>query len=291
MKRCFVLATVSACVFSVLGSTANAQGENKPYERLQEAGTLIQNGKYQDAERLLIGLSEEIPKSFTLWYKLALVRQLQGQLKKAIEPIRKALEIQPKDATALLLGAELIATKDKKQAVDWALQAGIAARDDENRLRKIVDLLVRLSEFESALPILKKLQAKRPNDMKLLALQAKIALGGRKLEEAADAYRKMIKLNPRDPIPVESLGNVLALLDKKKEACDVLAGALRIRPSNLAVRARLINLMEQLEYPEKKIAAQKQYLKYYRWVHSQVRKKQKGTRRVEPGAKPPRTGR
>ena len=81
-------------------------------------------------------------------------------------------------------------------------------------------------------------------------------------------------------MPAESRAFALVAADKKKEAVKAFKHLLKINPSNIKARRKLIGLLEDLERPDKEIGVQKKYLEYYRWA-----KKRRAERLQEQKAK------
>ena len=109
--------------------------------------------------------------------------------------------------------------------------------------------------------------------MELLDLQARLALQAHRPKVAAKAYRRILQLKPKDPHAAESLAFTLVAADQKRDAAKAFENLLKINPSNIKGRTKLINIMFELGYPAKQISGQKKYLEYYKWVREQASKK------------------
>lgn len=279
MGKSWTLAGPCLAVLLALAPCASAQDEDPnrgdAYKDLALAARLISSKEFDRAERILADLVKDIPKSAAAWYQLALARQLQGKTKAAIEPVKKSLAIKKDDPNALLLGAELLAATDKTKAKTWALKAGGLIKDKPAQLKKVIDLLIKMRDVKSALPLLKKAQKDDPTNTDLLDMRARLALAAAKPKEAAVAYRQIVKLRPKDPMPAESLAFVLLAAEKRPDAVKAFRHLLKLNPSNLKARRTMIDLMFELKYSTKEIEGQKKYLEYYKWVKMRVAKRKR----------------
>ncbi len=234
------------------------------YEDLVNAGRMIENGHLGAAEATLKDVVLELPDSATAWYKLALTENLQGKKAAAAVSVVKALACKPDYTQARLLGAEATMHTDPILAKQYVREAVATAKDNEAVLRKAIEIMMELREFDDALGFLRKAIIANPQDQRLLRLMADIGLATESLETAASAFRRISSLSPDDPWPSESLARTLIVMGKYRDAIEAFRTSLTIHPSNTDARGKMVEVLEQIGADPQEIEIEKRYLDYYR---------------------------
>lgn len=220
---------------------------------LEQAISLIDQGQFFAAERLVEPLAQEKKPDPAVLWALSRVRTGQGQTAEAIKLAEKAIKLDGRQARFhAQLGTAL-----------WA-HIGEASRIDQgslaNRLRKAFEKALSLNPndlaavqglsrfYRSAPPTLggdlAKAQQFADRTRQLDPFKGEIELGALasrrgKFEEALQHFEAAAEINPRDADAQIACGNVLLRLDRLREARERYTKALRLAPNSELARSAL----------------------------------------------------
>ena len=196
---------------------------NDPSPSHSQLNSLIehyQSGRYEDAEKLAISITQQFPYHSFSWKVLAAVLKQTGRVSEALVANQKAVEIAPEDAEAHSnLGNTLKALGRFKEA--------------EASHRQAIALKPHYAEVHSNLGVTLK------------------ALG--RFKEAEASYRQAIALKPDFAEAHSNLGNILKDLGRFKEAEASHRQAIALKPdfaeahSNLGVALKELGRLEEAE--------------------------------------------
>ena len=193
------------------------------YARLLDEGTTLrQQGRLEEAVRVLQTASQLVSDDPALWSELAHAMRWQGQYGPAEEAARKALSVQPEHAPALFnLGAILADT--------GRVNEGIAS------YRKALQFKPDFAEAWSNLGM---------------------ALGMiGKPEEEVDAYRRALEVNPALAMVWSNLGSALAGLGRFDEAVEACRRAVSVDAEYAIGWSNLADVLRQAGNFEEAVTA------------------------------------
>jgi aspartyl/asparaginyl beta-hydroxylase (cupin superfamily) len=106
---------------------------------IRDADQAIAGRDYSRAASLLEQAAALAPDDLTLWMRVAAMRRGTGHPKRAIEAVHKALAINPRDFTALLMRASLLQKLDQAGAGEaWGHALAQKPKDLPDQLRPVV---------------------------------------------------------------------------------------------------------------------------------------------------------
>ena len=238
-----------------------------------------QAGRYIDAEKLSISITQEFPQHPFAWKVLAVVLKLTGRLSESLVPCQKSVLLEPEDAEAhnnfgiilqelgRLNEAEESFRKAKKLKPNYAeahsnlgavLQKHGKLNEAEECFRKAKILKPNYAEAHSnlgaVLQELSRLNEAEESFRKAILLKPDYAeaynnLGItlkelRKLEDAETNYRKAIELKPRYAEAYNNLGITLKELRKLEDAETNYRKAIELKPDYIEAYNNLANLLK-----------------------------------------------
>lgn len=272
---------VSWLLPAMLAASLAAQMEGPEAGRkLAAASEALASGNGRAAALILDDLVRRAPELGTAWYQLAVARRLLRKDAEAFAAAERAEFLLPDSLDAKLLLGELCANSDAARA--GKLIGEVLARgDDDAVLRRLLPIMVTASDDRAAATFAKVL-ATTPDDVELLNLKAQWALGNRDLDTALATMLQLQRLEPANPVTLQSLAQVQIAASKPQAATATLQKLLEVNPSNLEARMRLIALWREQQRPPAEIVRQEQLLAYYR---AQVRRwEAAGQRNARPTA-------
>ena len=197
-------------------------------QQLNSLLELYQTGRYVDAEKLSVSITEEFPKHPFAWKVLAVVLKQNKRLNESLVASQKSVQLNPQDAeahsnlgvTLKELGRLNEAQASYKQAITLKPDLAVA----HNNLGNILQELGRLNEAEASYKQAITLKPDYAEAHSNLGLTLKEQ--GR-LKEACSAYIKAINLNPDFTGAYQNLG--MAIKNVKFNSSNVKLYPLLIR--------------------------------------------------------------
>ena len=165
----------------------------------QQLNTLLEHyqaGRYGDAEKLSVSITQEFPDHQFTWKVLAVVLKQTGRIKESLVASQKSVQLGPQDSEA------------------------------HNNLGNILKELGRLNEAEASY---RKAIALKPNYAKAHYNLGHILKEVGKLNEAEASYRKAIALKPDYAEAYNNLGNILKQPGRLEEALASYNKAIEIK--------------------------------------------------------------
>jgi tetratricopeptide (TPR) repeat protein len=191
----------------------------------------FQTGRYGDAEKLAISITQEFPKHHFGWKVLGAVLKETGRVIDSLTAMQKSVQLAPQDAEAHSnLGNTLQELGRLEEAEASCIQA-IALKPDyaeaHSNLGNTLKELGRLDEAEASLQQAIALKPDFAEAHSNLGIMLK-DLG--RLDEAEASYTQAIALKPDYAEAHSNLGNTLDELGRLDEAIDAYMQALKINP-------------------------------------------------------------
>lgn len=213
-------------------------------------------GRHADARQSFEAALALNPAYFPPLAALAALDMREGRADQARHRLAAVIKDQPKNATAMLALAEVLARQGAPvQAVRAQINAAIAAAPGD------VDARVALvahhqghGQADAALAAAQAATSALPDNMTLLALEGRCLLQLGQVSQALASFGKMATLQPRSP--QGHLGMAEAYLTNQQADLAQRANqrALELAPGLVAARAQAIDIALQQQQPDKALA-------------------------------------
>jgi tetratricopeptide (TPR) repeat protein len=223
-------------------------------EQLNSLLELYQSGKYTDAEKLSVSITEEFPKHQFAWKVLAVVLKQMGKIKESLVVCQKSVELDPQDAEAHNNLGIILKELGRLKEAEVSYREAIALKPDyagaHNNLGSTLQELGRLKEAEVSY---RQAIALKPD-----LVEAHYNLGNTlkelgRLNEAEVSYRQAIELKPDLVDAHYNLSNTLKELGRLNEAEVSYRQAIELKPDlvdahyNLGVTLKELGRLEEAE--------------------------------------------
>ncbi len=210
---------------------ATATTQNPPQELLHKLLNHYQNGRYNDAEKLALSITQSFPKHQTAWKVLGAISEATGKKSEALHANQTAVVLSPQDAEAHYnLGVTLFRLgRLDKAGVSFGQAIALQPDNAEAHINLGVTLqeLGRLKQAEASY---KKAIGLKPN---LAEAHCNFGITLKKLgrsEEALASYTQAIALKPDYAEAHNNLGITLNDLGRSEEALVSYTQAIALKP-------------------------------------------------------------
>ena len=240
-----------------LMSTTNQKSSSK-----LELSTLVkyyQNGRYEEAEKLALSITQQFPSNQFSWKVLAAILLQTGRLSDALIANQKSVLLAPKDAEAYYnLGVNfqgLGKLEDAESSYRKAIEINFSYAEAYYNLGVTLQGLRKLKEAESSY---KQAIIIKPNYAEAYYNMGNIQKDVYRLEDAIESYRKAIAQNSNYAEAYSNLGITLYQLGRLEEAIINYKQAIVLRPNftevhtNLGVALQDLNRLEEAEISYRK---------------------------------------
>jgi len=230
------------------------------------------------------------------YVKLSKKFALEGENKKAITFLKKALELNPKNRTACFdLGAILYNDKQTDEALEYfektlkidptcsqAYFNAAICRSEQNDLetsqnylekaislnpkykkayKTLGEILIKDKQYKKLVMIFKEGIIHNPYSFEISYYLGKALRAMEKIDEAISYFRKAKQLNPTNIGVTLELANTLNMADKTEESLELYQKVLKTRPDLKHVKYNMAYTMKKLGMVEESIAVYKEVLK------------------------------
>lgn len=259
--RLFHIASlVLAGLFSL--APANAQ-ESKPTVRhhtvqettnesspeVQQAEAALQKGDYATAQPLLEKAVQARPDDFVAWFDLGYVYKATGQTDKAIDAYRKSVAANPDVFESNLnLGILLAKQGNYPEAAKYlkaATQLKPTAHVEEGLARawQSLGIVLENSDPQGALAAFAQAGKLEPKNPEPLLSAGQLLEKQNQLPEAGKQFEAAALLEPSSPEPLAALSVIYTKQNKLPEAEATLRKLLALDPQNQTVRTQLARVL------------------------------------------------
>jgi len=208
------------------------------YQRL--AAALVRAGQYAKADEYLARLGDQVQKDQRLSVLELSVAVQRGQMDRALDLARRAVQQRPTDAMAQLRLSEVLLAKQDNEAAERCLKEAVRlAPADPRAYRLLFAFYVRLKRPEQARPVMEEFSSKAkvsPAEKALSLAQFHEMLGDRK--NAAAQYRESMRLAPENPLVQARLAEFFLQGDPGEAEREITA-ALQLAPNSNPLRRSL----------------------------------------------------
>jgi len=179
----------------------------------QQLNSLLEHyqaGRYVEAVKLSISITQEFPKHQFTWKVLAVVLKLTGRISESLVASQKSLQLDPRDAEAHSNLGVLLEEQGRLKEAEASLRQAITLKPDfaeaQYNLGITLTKLGRLNEAETSY---RKAITIKPDYAEAHNNLGNILKKHRKLNEACSAYIKAINLNPNFTDAYVNLGIII----------------------------------------------------------------------------------
>ena len=188
-----------------------------------------QTGRYIDAEKLSLSITQEFPNHGFAWKVLSAALKQQGRTNESLIASQKSIQLNPQDAEA-------------HYNLGITLQEQGRLKEAEANYRQTIKLKSDLPEVHFNLGVILEEQGK--------------------LEEAEVSYRQTIKLKPQLAHAHQNLGNIMIKQRRLKEAEASYRQAIKFKPDLAKAHNNLGIIMKQQGKLEEAEASYRQAIKF-----------------------------
>jgi tetratricopeptide (TPR) repeat protein len=193
-----------------------APDQPEPYFRL--ALTFLQGYRDQDAEEVLSTGLKQIPNSPLLLFGLGTVREVLGDHQRAIDYLRKSVEVKHDQPAVWALLGELYSKLGQYDQAVEAYQTATAQQSSPETAVKYADLLIRLQHFAEAEKLLQEVMRHDQTMGKAYVILGKLYNAQKQYALAERTLRRAIELDPNDVDAHWFLAAALQHLGRREEA-------------------------------------------------------------------------
>jgi len=222
-----------------------------PQEQLNSLLECYQTGRYVDAEKLSVSITEEFPKHPFAWKVLAAVLKQMGKINESLVASQKSVQLNPQDAGAHNNLGVLLKELGRLEEAEESCRQAITLKPDlaeaHYNLGNTLKEQGRLDEAEASYtqaitlkPDLAEAHYNLGNTLKELG----------RLEEAETNYRKAIALKPDYAEAHNNLGVTLQELGRLDEAEINYRKAIALKP-DYAEAHRYLTLLKKFDAQDK----------------------------------------
>ncbi|MDC6484637.1 tetratricopeptide repeat protein [Methylophilaceae bacterium] len=205
-----------------------------------------QNGRFDNAEKLAISITEKFPQDQFSWKVLGALLQQTGRVAEALVASKKSVETNPNDAEAYNNLGSVLNSLDKIEEAEKNFKKAIALKPDFFQAHSNLGItLHKFGKLEEAQESHRNAIAMNPDYAEAYCNLGMILQDLGKLEEAEENHRHAILLKPDCIAAHNGLGIVLQELHRLKEALTVFKTASLLMPDYAEV---LLNLSIAQDY-------------------------------------------
>jgi uncharacterized protein (TIGR02466 family) len=232
----------------------NLKANNPPQKQLNSLLEYYQNGRFNDAEKLAVFITNEFPKHQFAWKVLGVIFGQTGKNSEAAHANQTAVALSPQDAEAHNNLGNTLKELGRLDEAEASLRQAIALKPDyteaHSNLGATLQELGRLDEAEASFTQAIALKPDLAEAHSNLGVTLK-ELG--RLDEAEVSYTQAIALKPDYTEAHSNLGNTLQELGRLDEAEASFTQAIALKPdlaeahSNLGVTLKELGRLDEAE--------------------------------------------
>jgi len=191
----------------------------KPTQKqLDDLIQFYQTGRYVDAEKISLTITQKFPKHPLAWKVLTVVLQQTGRIKESLAASQKSTQLEPQDSSAHNnLGNALKALNKFEEAESSYKQAILLKPDFAETYNNLGNTLKELNKFEEAESSYKQAILLKPDFAEAYKNLGNILQELNKFEEAISTFAKAIDINPQLSLPRKDLIQLLTIYTPQEE--------------------------------------------------------------------------
>ena len=231
----------------------------------QQLNNLIKyyrTGRYIDAEKLSLSITQKFPKHLFAWKVLAAVLKQNGRINESILISQKSVQLDPQDAEAHNNLGTLLQQQGKLKEAEASYGKAIELKPDFTHahfnLGNMLKVLGRLKEAEVSY---RKAITFKPNYAEVYNNLGVLQLQQGRLKEAEASYSKAITFKPNYAEAHINLGKALNIQGKLKEAEASFRQAITLEPDLAVAHYNLGKVYKKISKKSKAIECFEKTLK------------------------------
>ena len=217
----------------------------KPTQKeLNDLIQFYQTGRYVDAEKISLTITQKFPKHPFAGKVLTGVLQQTGRIKESLAASQKCVQLEPQDSSAHYnLGNTLQELNKFEEAESSYRQAILLKPNYASAHYNLGNTFKKMNRFKEAESSYRQAITLKPDFALAYNNLGNTLQELNKLEEAESSYRQAILLKPDFALGYSSLGFLLQKIGKLEEAISTFAKAIDINPQLSLPRKNLIQLL------------------------------------------------
>jgi len=239
-----------------MGEELLRQRPNFTYGYRQLGYIAMEQGNYKRAIPYLRRAIKMQPDDWEIFQQLGLALFYENQLDESLIHLRHALEMFPDDAsTHHMLGMTLRWLYKNNEAIQHFRRALELNPDFPGAHGNLANALLSQGNAEEAIAHYRQALQQQP-DFTEARYMLGVALGGQgKTEEAIQCYHQVLEAKPDDAQAHSSLGVALSTIGQLDEAVDHLRRAIQIDPNHVAAHHKLGQILAVTSRPAEAVKA------------------------------------
>ncbi len=224
---------------------------------MRALGSLLEQGRLAELESALRASLVERPRDGVLWQLLAAALARQGR--DALEPLQRAVELMPRDASAHNNLGNGYAAAGRTGEAEASYRRALQLQPEfPEALQNLGNLQLDCGRPDDALVSFRRAAQLRPGRAQAWSQCGHAARAGGRLEQAVTCYRRALALSPQLAEAHHGLGLALRDLDRLDEAVASYREALALSPENAALHRDLgVALRLQARSDEAEVSARR----------------------------------
>jgi Flp pilus assembly protein TadD len=216
-------------------------------QQLNSLLELYQTGRYEDAEKLSLSITQEFPKHQFAWKVLGAALKQIGKINESLVASQKSVQLNPQDAGAHNNLGVLLQELGRLDEAEISLRQAITLKPDfAEAYSNLGNALQRLGRLDEAGASYNQAIALKPNYAEAHSNLGNTLKELGRLDEAGASYTQAITLKPDYAEAHYNLGNTLKELGRLDEAEISLRQAITLKPDYAGAHNNLGVLLQEL---------------------------------------------
>ena len=218
---------------SPIPPTENANSASPSQLELNSLLEHYQKGRFSDAEKLALSITQRFPNHVFGWKVLAEVFRQKGRISEALIPGQKAVELDPQDSEVHSNLGITLHHSGKLEEAEASYKKAIALKPDFAEVHgNLAVTLQELGKLQEAEASYRQAIALNPNNAEAHSNLGVTLKDLGRLEEAEASYAQAVVLKPDYADAHYNLGNTLNELGRLEEAEASYTKAIALEPNN-----------------------------------------------------------
>ena len=234
----------------------NLKANNPSQQQLSSLLEFYHNGRFDDAEKLAVSITNEFPKHQFCWKVLAAILGATGRKSEAVDANQTAVALSPQDAEAHYNLGITLKELGRLDEAEASYAQAIALKPDYAEFHSSLGITLKeLGRVDEALASYTQAIALKPNYAKAHYNLGNMLKELGRLVEAEASYAQAIALKPDYAEFHNNLGNALKELGRLDEALTSYTQAIELKPDYAEFHKNLGNTLKELGRLDEAVAS------------------------------------